>query len=217
MASCCYIVPPHLLRAIANAPVNATTIRQAAQQSLAHRDRITTERENRLSILSQPRGYRGAMQQLNARQSIVPDILLRHLAESSEVDEETRQCARRDLEHLEEVHGRYQATQQGDLQPDQGTMSIASASGKKKADPDKVYRAVYDMKHSQIESKLPGTLVRAEGQKEVKDKAVNDAFDNAGKVIAFYKDKFKWNSIDNKGMQVISSVHFGKNYENACE
>jgi Zn-dependent metalloprotease len=60
-------------------------------------------------------------------------------------------------------------------------------------------------------------LVRAEGQKAAKDKAVNEAYDNVGHVLQMYKDLFNWQSIDNQNMHVVSSVHFGKNYENACK
>ena len=49
------------------------------------------------------------------------------------------------------------------------------------------------------------------------DEAVNQVYRNVGEVADFYKDIFKWNSIDGKGMDIISSVHFGKEYENACE
>jgi Zn-dependent metalloprotease len=218
--ACCYIVPPQLLKAIAAASVNSAPIREAAASALAHRDQVTATRRERLSILSQPRGYNAAAaQQLFSRQSIVPDTLLRHLAESEEVDEETRTCARRDLEHIQQVHSRRVEVQQGGLQqtPEQGTFGIASASAKKPPADGKVYRGIYDAKHNQNESRLPGTLVRAEGQKPVSDKAVNESYDNFGNVLKFYKEKFQWNSIDNKGMQVIASCHFGKNYENACK
>ena len=76
---------------------------------------------------------------------------------------------------------------------------------------------MYDAKHSSNQGQLPGKLVRAEGEKKVKDKAVNEAFDNVGIVLDFYKKHFNWNSIDNKNMDVISTVHFGKDYENACK
>lgn len=79
------------------------------------------------------------------------------------------------------------------------------------------YRAVHDIKHSSNDDDLPGKLVRAEGEKKVADKAVNEAYDNVGTVLEFYKEHFKWNSIDNKNMDVISTVHFGTGYENACK
>lgn len=59
-------------------------------------------------------------------------------------------------------------------------------------------------------------MIRAEGEKAAKDKAVNDAYDNVGHVLAFYKEKFNWKSLDNRNADVISSVHYGRQYENAC-
>lgn len=82
---------------------------------------------------------------------------------------------------------------------------------------DAPYRAVYDAQNTSSESGLPGKLVRAEGEPAVKDKTVNEAFDNVGAVLEFYKEHFKWKSIDNRNADVISSVHFGEAYENACE
>ena len=79
------------------------------------------------------------------------------------------------------------------------------------------YRAVYDAKNSFAEFQLPGELIRAEGQPAAKDKAVNDAYDNVGQVLSAYKQLFNWNSVDNDNMHIISTVHFGENYENACK
>lgn len=64
---------------------------------------------------------------------------------------------------------------------------------------------------------MPGKLIRAEGDDEAKDKTVNEAYDNVGTVLGFYKEKFNWKSIDDKNADIISSVHFGEQYENACK
>lgn len=78
-------------------------------------------------------------------------------------------------------------------------------------------RAVHDAHHNFNDNALPGKLVRAEGQPKVSDKAVNDTYDNIGVVLKFYKEHFNWTSSDNKNHKVVSSVHFGKDYENACK
>ena len=79
------------------------------------------------------------------------------------------------------------------------------------------YRAVYDAENSGFEFTLPGTIARAEGEPATKDKAVNDAYDNVGHVLLMFKDFFDWTSVDNDNMQIVSTVHFGSNYENACK
>lgn len=214
----CHIVPNYLLKAIAECDHNDEEERTCAHHSMEVSDHIVAKRVERLQALTAPRGLRLTLEHLNQHQSIVPDILLRQIAESEEVDEETRVCARRDLEHIKHVQERYQATQGLSVPSAEGAeVQIALAGKKKTQEPGKTYRAIYDAKNSSNENALPGTLVRAEGQPPVEDAVVNEAFDNAGKVLEFYEKMFNWKSIDNRNMQVISSVHFGKNYENACE
>lgn len=47
--------------------------------------------------------------------------------------------------------------------------------------------------------------------------AINEAYDNAGYVLKFYRDIFNWDSIDGKNMDVISTVHYDNGYQNACK
>jgi len=75
------------------------------------------------------------------------------------------------------------------------------------------HRLVYDMKNRHFP--LPGNLVRAEGDRRVKDSAVNEAYNNAGNVYDFFKKVFDRNSIDGNGMSLISSVHIGEKVDNA--
>jgi hypothetical protein len=78
-------------------------------------------------------------------------------------------------------------------------------------------RTVYDAHHTENESRLPGTLLRDEGQAAVHDESANQVYDNVGDVIQMYSKVFNWDSIDNKNAPLVSSVHFGNRYENACE
>ncbi|KAI5467692.1 metalloprotease [Mariannaea sp. PMI_226] len=191
-----YIIPPHLLQAIADSEANADKIRHAARQSLAARETYTKVRAERMAALAAPRSHQ--------RQQIVPPHVLRSLSQSEEAEEHVRDRAVRDLHHLEGL-------MQQKLAPaeDAGTAQLAKPS---KTSPK---RSVYDAHHTSRESKLPGKLVRKEGDEAVKDKAVNEAFDNVGIVLDFYNKRFNWNSIDNRGSDVVSSVHFGEEYENA--
>jgi len=79
-------------------------------------------------------------------------------------------------------------------------------------------REVYDMKHSDNTDELPGNApIRTENDKGPlpNDEDANKAFDGAGHTFDFYKEIFQRTSIDNKGMILISSVHFGENFGNA--
>ncbi|KAM6523094.1 hypothetical protein FSOLCH5_003713 [Fusarium solani] len=194
MACCHYIVPPHLLRAIADSEANADKIRYAARRTLAARDAYTKVRAGRMAALAVPRGYQ--------RQQIIPPHVLRSLSQSEESEENVRDRAKRDLQHVEGLMQQKLAS----------TASSGTAELAKKSSPK---RSVYDANHITDEADLPGKLVRKEGENKVKDKAVNEAYDNVGIVLDFYKKQFNWNSIDNKNMDVSSSVHFGEEYENA--
>jgi Zn-dependent metalloprotease len=70
--------------------------------------------------------------------------------------------------------------------------------------------AMYDCKHTQS---LPGVPVSGPGKS--KDATVKRAFTETGLVAEFYAKVFGRNSIDNAGMTLVSSVHYGSNFNNA--
>lgn len=69
---------------------------------------------------------------------------------------------------------------------------------------------VADCNHSQT---LPGSPVANPGTSA--DSSIKRAFDETTAVADFYKKVFGRNSIDNAGMTLGSSVHYGVNYNNA--
>ncbi|MHC1562283.1 M4 family metallopeptidase [Actinomycetospora sp. C-140] len=73
---------------------------------------------------------------------------------------------------------------------------------------------VYDMAGGD-EGSLPGRRVRGTGDAPIADTAVNEAFDGAASTAAFYRDVFARDSIDGRGLDLVSSVHFGQRYDNA--
>jgi Zn-dependent metalloprotease len=75
-------------------------------------------------------------------------------------------------------------------------------------------RSVYDVEHGGRLT-LPGKLVRSEGDPPSDDVAVNEAYDGAGATFEFYRDVYERNSIDGRGLDLISSVHYGNRYDNA--
>ena len=62
---------------------------------------------------------------------------------------------------------------------------------------------------------LPGTLVRSEGQPAGNDVAVNEAYDGAGATYELYLKAYQRNSIDDRGMPIVSTVHYDNAYDNA--
>ena len=84
-------------------------------------------------------------------------------------------------------------------------MQVAPQTGEKN-------RIIYDAKNAQ---QLPGEVVRSEGDSPTEDEAVNEAYDAAGATYDFFKEICDRTSIDNKGLRLDSTVHYGKDYENA--
>ncbi len=76
----------------------------------------------------------------------------------------------------------------------------------------KPVRKVYDAGQRR---RLPGKLVRSEGDRRSKDADVNRAFDGAGATFKLYLNVYRRNSLDGDGMPILSSVHYAKDYNNA--
>lgn len=73
-------------------------------------------------------------------------------------------------------------------------------------------REIFTAKNS---TNLPGSLVRKEGQAKSNDAAVDEAYDGLGYTFDLYWNVFKRNSIDNAGMPLLGTVHYGSGYDNA--
>jgi Zn-dependent metalloprotease len=75
-----------------------------------------------------------------------------------------------------------------------------------------VHRKVFDAHHKQV---VRGKLVRTEGAAPVADDAVNQAYDNVGHTFDFYLAVFERVSVDNRGAELDSFVHYGTKFDNA--
>lgn len=73
-------------------------------------------------------------------------------------------------------------------------------------------RTIYDTHH---QWHLPGKVVRTEGQSPVEDPAVNEAYDGLGATFTFYLTTYQRNSVDNNGLPLRATVHYGTQYDNA--
>jgi len=74
------------------------------------------------------------------------------------------------------------------------------------------YRTVFDAKEGR---RLPGTLVRDEGDAPGHDPKINAVYDNLGIVWDFFHDVFGRNSIDNRGQRLVATLHFDTDFDNA--
>ena len=127
-------------------------------------------------------------------QCIIPPHMLRKIVEHG--DAEQRVWALDTLSLSEQFRGRRQVL---------GEVAFALPAGEKR-------RTIYDARKSE---ELPGVLVRGEGDPATKDPAVNEAYDGAGATYDLYQKVFERNSIDDRGMRLDSTVHYGRKYDNA--
>jgi len=74
------------------------------------------------------------------------------------------------------------------------------------------YRSIYD---SQNKYEQRVRLARKEGEEAIDDQVVNKAYDTSGFVREYFKNTFDLNSVDNNGLELISNVHYGRDYNNA--
>jgi Zn-dependent metalloprotease len=128
--------------------------------------------------------------------SIIPPYILRSILEKG--NPRQQEAAWSTLTDTEQFRGRRKILTA--LTP-----IIATAPGRKR-------RTIYDARHGYD---LPGRLVRSEGSQKSKDMSVNEAYDGSGVTFDFYSRNFDRNSIDNVGMRLDTTVHYGKDYDNA--
>jgi Zn-dependent metalloprotease len=111
-------------------------------------------------------------------------------------DERQRDWALQTLRRSEQFRGRREAV---------GGISFLTSAGTKR-------RTVYD---AQRGTRLPGVLVRGEGDPPSQDLAVNEAYDGSGATYDLYATVYGRNSIDDRGLRLDSTVHYGVAYDNA--
>jgi Zn-dependent metalloprotease len=75
-------------------------------------------------------------------------------------------------------------------------------------------RTIYTAQNQQT---LPGVLVASEANPPAPDAdvTVREAFDGLGDTYDFYSDIFNRNSIDDEGLHLDATVHYGDRYDNA--
>ena len=133
--------------------------------------------------------------------SILPPELLRRIALRGSARQRETALATLATDHtLRLARATYQLLA---LAPQRGLLGVPAAAKQ---------RTVYD---AQGRETLPGKAVRAEGARAVKDAAVNEAYDGLGATFDFFADVYDRNSIDDEGLHLDATVHYGKRYDNA--
>ena len=141
--------------------------------------------------------------------SIAPPDLLARLATEADGGPEQRQAAVRALATSASMRTR--RAMLGRLSRELN-LSVGQITGRETTTERR--QTVYDNENNGWPF-LPGVRARGWEEPEVEDQAVNDAYDNCAATYDFYQTVFGRDSIDNAGMELISTVHYGAGYDNA--
>lgn len=137
------------------------------------------------------------------RCTIIPSDVLKRFAEDSKLTEKERKCFADTA--MIDVELRKLRVQAGKLTKVISTLSLAPVTISRTPE-----ITVANCNHSQT---LPGTPISNPGSST--DLTIKRAYDETKAVGEFFKKVFGRNSIDNAGMTLGSSVHYGTNYNNA--
>jgi Zn-dependent metalloprotease len=126
----------------------------------------------------------------------VPRKLLEHLADNEEGEH-------RELLHSQIAHSR-------DLRAQRAVMTKSRPAAK--LGKQLLHRQVFD---AQGQVFLPGKLLRDEDDPPARDKDADQAYENVGIAMRFYKEVLGRDSVDGKGMRIDASVHYSYRFMNA--
>ncbi|QWT23851.1 M4 family metallopeptidase [Subtercola sp. PAMC28395] len=150
------------------------------------------------------------------KHSIVPPYLLAKIAQADEHGMAVAAAAaRRALEGTEPLHEerRLHATE---------VQHFSASTPHSKGDPAArpVVHAVPPVVHRTISDaqgaeRLPGRIVRHEGESATADVAVTEAYDGLGATFTLFSQVFGRDSIDGRGLPLLATVHYGRGYDNA--
>jgi Zn-dependent metalloprotease len=128
--------------------------------------------------------------------SIVPPYLLRSIAEKGDADDRARALAAIELSDG----------------PRRERASLTELAGLLVLPPRVKRRTIFD---AQRRRTLPGRIVRTEGERRTRDVSVNEAYEASGKTYDYFRRIHDRRSIDDKGLGLRSTVHYGAGFNNA--
>lgn len=127
----------------------------------------------------------------------LPRKLLNHLADAAD-DDEHRKLLKEQVRHTSGLRGRRAEQTRHRPEAPKGQHIL--------------HRQVFD---AQGQTFLPGSLLRDEDDPPTRDKDANEAYENIGVALQFFKAVFGRDSADGRGMRIDVSVHYGFKFANA--
>lgn len=178
----CTIIPDYLLQRIVDNENAHPNARKTAERSLHHTARL---RASRAAVHATLAGHGNAPHPV---QSIIGPHLFQAIIDSDTASDADKERARKNLDLTQLLRAKREAA--------------AHAGG---AAREHLNRAIYDCKQA---PNLPGELIRSEGDPAIQDKNGDEVYDYFQNTLDFYFLVFKRNSIDDKGYNLIGSIHY---------
>lgn len=142
--------------------------------------------------------------------SIIPPYMLEEVARRG--DARLAERARHTLSHDERMR-RARARDAVRPEPGRGSgVDDAAPPQRRTASPHAPERTIHDAQNT---DSLPGTKVRGEGDPATDDVAVTEAYDGLGHTWQLFYDAYDRSSLDDKGLPLLATVHYEKDYDNA--
>jgi Zn-dependent metalloprotease len=147
---------------------------------------------------------------------IVPPYLLERLARLDDPRFERAAIAARSSRQLDDQHRGTRTGVAAATATETARRHAAAQTGRTipagQAIPAGPNRTIYDAENTE---NLPGKRVRGEGDPAGADDSVTEAYDGLGSTHALYREAYGRASIDDRGLPLLASVHYGRDYDNA--
>jgi Zn-dependent metalloprotease len=136
---------------------------------------------------------------------IVPDTMLKRVAQKG--NDRQRDWALQTMTRSHSMRSaRLQNAQLRRLLPSSGFSLLGPETG------GQPRRTIADAENTET---LPGKIVRYEGGPATGDEAADEAYDGLGATYNFFWDCYQRDSIDDSGLPLDATVHYGQDYDNA--
>jgi Zn-dependent metalloprotease len=179
----CGIIPDYLLHRIVDNKDAHPDSRKAAEKSLYRTARLRATRDE---VHARPAASGRAPHPV---QSILGPHVFQSIIDSDTASDADKARAQKNLDRSMAIRA--------------GRESAAAATHA--ATREHLKREIYDC---QQKSDLPGVLIRNEGDPAIADKNGDEVYTYFGNTTDFYFKVFKRDSIDDKGMKLIGSIHY---------
>lgn len=155
--------------------------------------------------------------------AFIPQPILEHIETAEGIDQETRLSVRSTIEASKETVKEREDVADGDKNPHEPDLPGETSNKQSKAGPQRhriethfqsAIVNVYDGLNSDY-THLPGPLLRQYGQGPVADGMANECYDAMNLAQAFFRDVYGWDSLDDKNIPLVATVHYGWNVANA--